>query len=912
MSIVSRVALSEKEVQIWFQNRRQNSRRRSKPISPHDVSPALSSSQSSMSLRHLHSSDDKEASPASVIDSEPIAPATDAEPEDIAIPDMSAKERSYNTNDEVESQESNMQAPCPQKSTVELRIAKSPDNLSNTTSLKPSQSPRYDRLTAPLLPVPSGTKPPGDDDSTLKSTLPTTNIVGYISNRRSAQTMTAALPMSAKTKSSQPLVPTARNEPQKSLLPRIPVLMKRSSSMIRLALSLEGKAEVVTGDGASIPHDQINYSRRISGRAGCLQRSQSLAEYTSYVAPDTGKTMMPLPRRSLSGRSRDSRTWQFYCDSDARNALSAKAEQEQSGSAVGAIELLRTRCINIMPAKKKRDAEAGKPDVTKRVKATATRTERPKLGRASSSLARLQNQRGDVGAGMAGLRCAEILIHYGIKVTILEGRDRIGGRVYQTLHQGHMVDDGPNWIHGTEGNPILDIAKSTTAVLHSWGESQNIFDERGSPVKAGKAAACTAAMWGIIADAFQYSNEHSHSISKDDSLLDFFKLKLNENTAIEDCESAEKLANARGAMLNTESSNMASEHPQENDDWKHKHEVEDNGTYKDQLLWMAEMWGAFVGDPVQRQSLKYFWLEECIEGENLFVATTYRTILQHVARIPLEQADIHHSRKVERISSIPEEPKNGAVAITTTDGQTQQFDAVVVTCPLGWLKRNQHAFSPALPLALVKAIDSISYGRLEKVYITFPTAFWHGISDSITIQNESFAGFSHFTHPLYASDTNPQAWNQEAMDLAALPAPAAHPTLLFYIYGPCSTFITDMLSSSPSSSHHEQLESFFRPYYSRLPNYRPRAAECVPTGIHATNWQKDDMAGFGSYCNFQVGLENGDACIERMREGMPDRKIYLAGEHTAPFVALGTVTGAYWSGETVADRVVHDLKKEIN
>lgn len=34
-----------------------------------------------------------------------------------------------------------------------------------------------------------------------------------------------------------------------------------------------------------------------------------------------------------------------------------------------------------------------------------------------------------VGAGMAGLRCAEVLIQNGFKTTILEGRDRIGGRV---------------------------------------------------------------------------------------------------------------------------------------------------------------------------------------------------------------------------------------------------------------------------------------------------------------------------------------------------------------------------------------------------------------------------------------------------------------------------------------------------
>jgi NADPH-dependent 2,4-dienoyl-CoA reductase/sulfur reductase-like enzyme len=34
-----------------------------------------------------------------------------------------------------------------------------------------------------------------------------------------------------------------------------------------------------------------------------------------------------------------------------------------------------------------------------------------------------------VGAGFAGLRCAEVLIEEGVQVTILEARNRIGGRV---------------------------------------------------------------------------------------------------------------------------------------------------------------------------------------------------------------------------------------------------------------------------------------------------------------------------------------------------------------------------------------------------------------------------------------------------------------------------------------------------
>lgn len=41
-----------------------------------------------------------------------------------------------------------------------------------------------------------------------------------------------------------------------------------------------------------------------------------------------------------------------------------------------------------------------------------------------------------------------------------------------------------------------------------------------------------------------------------------------------------------------------------------------------------------------------------------------------------------------------------------------------------------------------------------------------------------------------------------------------------------------------------------------------------------------------------------------MREGLGERGLWFAGEHVAPFVALGTVTGAWWSGEAVAGRIV--------
>jgi len=47
---------------------------------------------------------------------------------------------------------------------------------------------------------------------------------------------------------------------------------------------------------------------------------------------------------------------------------------------------------------------------------------------------------GIVGAGFAGLRCADVLLQNGCKVTIFEARNRVGGRVAQSNHLGHPVD----------------------------------------------------------------------------------------------------------------------------------------------------------------------------------------------------------------------------------------------------------------------------------------------------------------------------------------------------------------------------------------------------------------------------------------------------------------------------------------
>lgn len=165
-------------------------------------------------------------------------------------------------------------------------------------------------------------------------------------------------------------------------------------------------------------------------------------------------------------------------------------------------------------------------------------------------------------------------------------------------------------------------------------------------------------------------------------------------------------------------------------------------------------------------------------------------------------------------------------------------------------------------------------------------------------------GFVQWLSPAYQSESNPERWAQELVELASIAPEAAHPTLLFYIHGQQSKYLTSKVAELEGQEKKDEfLISFFKPYYSRLPHYSESSPECIPTCCLATSWLLDDLAGNGSYSNFQVGLENGDEDIKTMREGLPDHGLWLAGEHTAPFVALGTATGAYWSGESVGRRI---------
>jgi monoamine oxidase len=82
------------------------------------------------------------------------------------------------------------------------------------------------------------------------------------------------------------------------------------------------------------------------------------------------------------------------------------------------------------------------------------------------------------------------------------------------------------------------------------------------------------------------------------------------------------------------------------------------------------------------------------------------------------------------------------VSLITQDGSIYHSKAVISSLPLGVLKKNLVTFSPQLPASYFRAINSITCGIANKIYLKFEEDFWTKKGDWIFLYSEESFKFN--------------------------------------------------------------------------------------------------------------------------------------------------------------------------
>lgn len=342
-----------------------------------------------------------------------------------------------------------------------------------------------------------------------------------------------------------------------------------------------------------------------------------------------------------------------------------------------------------------------------------------------------------IGAGPAGLTAARHLKRQGFSVTVLEARNRIGGRVYTDRTSLSVpVDLGASIITGVEADVATERrADPSSLVCAQLGLELTVLNSdcplydivSGQKVPADMDEALEAEFNSLLDDMVllvAQKGEHAMKMSLEDGLE--YALKRRRMARLGRGFEALQLHNSMDVYSKTSSVDSR---------------VPDKDCSREEIL-----------SPVERRvmdwhfaNLEYgcaallkevslpFWNQDDVYGgfggAHCMIKGGYSTVVEALGKELL----VHYNHVVTDISYGFKDSDlsdgHPRVKVSTSNGSEFSGDAVLITVPLGCLKAESIKFSPPLPQWKYSAIQRLGFGVLNKVVLEFPEVFWDDTVD---------------------------------------------------------------------------------------------------------------------------------------------------------------------------------------
>ncbi|XP_039129834.1 polyamine oxidase 5-like [Dioscorea cayenensis subsp. rotundata] len=290
-----------------------------------------------------------------------------------------------------------------------------------------------------------------------------------------------------------------------------------------------------------------------------------------------------------------------------------------------------------------------------------------------------------VGGGISGIAAARALSNASFQVTLLESRNRIGGRVHTEYSFGCPVDMGASWLHGVcNENSLAPLLRQLglrmyrtsgdNSVLYDHDlESYALFDKDGHQVPQQLVIEVGGKFERILKETIKVRDEHADDMS----VLQAITIVLDR-------------------------------HP----------ELRQEGLAYEVMQWYICRMEAWFASDVDNISLKNWDQEHVLTGGHGLMVEGYNPLIKNLAK----DLDIRLNHRVTQIVQC-----SNKVMLTIETGATFVADAAIITVPLGVLKANMIQFVPRLPEWKTSAISDLGVGNENKIALHFDTVFWPNV-----------------------------------------------------------------------------------------------------------------------------------------------------------------------------------------